>query len=194
MALGYDVSIRNAQADAITTRAGASALLRIYDGVRPATGGAVTTLLAELACNATFAPAAAGGVLTLNAITQDASANATGTATWFRIVQSNGTTFVLDGSAGADVVTTVTGSASQDTVTVGSATGIVIGQYVSGTGIATGATVVDIQGTTIHLSIENTGAVSGNGTFFYDLRLTPAAITTGQQVSVSAFTITMGNA
>lgn len=102
MALGYDVSIRNAQLDEVTTRAGASALLRIYDGSRPATGAAVgaQVLLAELTCNATFAPAASGGVLTLNAITQDSSANATGTASWFRIVKSDGTTFVLDGNVG----------------------------------------------------------------------------------------------
>ena len=106
MALAYDVTtIRNAMLDTITTRAGASALLRIYDSTgtgRPATGGAVTTqvLLAELTCNATFAPGASGGVLTLNAITQDSSANATGTATWFRIVKADGTSFVLDGNVG----------------------------------------------------------------------------------------------
>ena len=100
MALAYDVSIRNAQLDAITTRAGASALLRFYDGTRPATGGTATTKLAELTCNATFAPAASGGVLTLNAITADSSADATGTATWFRIVKSDGTTFVMDGNVG----------------------------------------------------------------------------------------------
>lgn len=100
MALGYNVTLRNNQLDQITTRAGASALLRFYDGTRPATGGTATTLLAELTCNATFAAAAASGVLTLNAITGDASANATGTATWFRIVQSGGSTHVLDGNVG----------------------------------------------------------------------------------------------
>jgi hypothetical protein len=100
MALGLDPTLRNNRLDQITARAGASALLRIYDGTRPATGGAATVLLAELTCNATFAPAAAGGTLTLNAITQDSSANATGTATWFRLVQSNGTTLVFDGSVG----------------------------------------------------------------------------------------------
>lgn len=100
MALGVNVTTRNAWLDAITTRAGASALLRIYDGTQPATGGAATTLLAELTCNATFAPAASSGVLTLNAITADSSANATGTATWFRIVQSGGSTHVLDGTVG----------------------------------------------------------------------------------------------
>lgn len=102
MAIAYDtVSIRNVMLDAITTRAGASALLRIYDGTRPATGGAATTLLAELTCNTTFAAAASSGVLTLNAITQDSSANASGTATWFRIVKADGTTFVLDGNVAA---------------------------------------------------------------------------------------------
>ena len=100
MALAYPVTHRNARLDALTTLAGASALLRIYDGTRPATGGTATTLLAELTCNATFAPAASGGVLTLNAIAQDSSANATGTATWFRIVKSDGTTHVMDGSVG----------------------------------------------------------------------------------------------
>src|ERR1044072_8959149 len=99
-------SLRNARLDAITTAAGGSALLRIYDGTRPSTGGTATTLLAELTCNATFAPSASGGTLTLNSITSDSSANATWTATWARIVKSAGTTFVLDcsvGTSGADI-------------------------------------------------------------------------------------------
>ena len=103
MALAYNVTLRNNMLDEITTRADGgtgAALLRIYDGVRPATGGAATTLLAQLTCNATFAGAAATAVLTLNAITADTSANATGTASWFRIVQSDGTTHVLDGDVG----------------------------------------------------------------------------------------------
>lgn len=98
MTLGINATTRNGMLDQITSRAGASALLRIYDGSRPATGGTATTLLAQLTCNSTFAPGASGGVLTLNAIASATSAAATGTATWFRIVQSNGTTHVLDGS------------------------------------------------------------------------------------------------
>lgn len=101
MALAYDaVSIRNAMLDTITTRAGNGALLRIYDGTRPATGGTATTLLAELTCGTPFAAAASGGVLTAGTITQDSSANATGTATWFRLVKADGTSFVLDGNVG----------------------------------------------------------------------------------------------
>jgi hypothetical protein len=99
MALGYVTTLRNAQLDAITTAIGTSGKLRIYDGTRPATGGTATTLLAELPLSATAAPAASGGVLTLNAITTDASADATGTATWFRIVTSANAA-VVDGSVG----------------------------------------------------------------------------------------------
>jgi hypothetical protein len=122
MALAYDTtSIRNAMLDAITTRAGANALLRIYDGTRPARGGTATTLLAELTCGATFAPAASAGVLTLNAIAQDPSANASGTATWFRIVQSGGSNFVLDGdvgTSGSDLNLTTTTIVSGQPVSV----------------------------------------------------------------------------
>lgn len=98
MALGLNVALRNAMLDQITARAGGSALLRIYSGSRPATGGAETTVLAQLTCNSTFAPAASSGVLTLNAIAPNTSAAATGTATWWRIYASNGTTHVMDGS------------------------------------------------------------------------------------------------
>jgi len=100
MALAYAATLRSAKQDAITTFAGNAALLRIYDGTRPATGGAATTLLAELTCGTPFAAGASSGVLTLGAITQDASANATGTATWFRIVKADGTTHVMDGNVG----------------------------------------------------------------------------------------------
>lgn len=106
MTIGMSTALRNARLDAITTAAGANAKLRLYSGTRPATGGTATTLLAELTCGATFAPAASGGVLTLNAITSDSSADASGTATWARLVKSDGTTHVMDmdvGTSGADL-------------------------------------------------------------------------------------------
>ena len=104
MALAYSTTIRNGRLDTITSNAGGSALLRFYDGTRPATGGTATTLLAQLTCNATFAPSASGGVLTLNSIT-GANASNTGTATWARIVTSGGT-FCIDlnvGTSGSDL-------------------------------------------------------------------------------------------
>lgn len=104
MAVKYSTTLRNAQLDVISgaSGVGASGLLRIYSGTRPANvAAAITgTLLAELTLNATFAPGAAAGVLTANAITGDTSANATGTATHFRIWKSDGTTAVIDGDVG----------------------------------------------------------------------------------------------
>ena len=103
MALSFVTALRNSRADAITTRAGASALLRIYSGTRPIDANTAlsgNTLLAELTCNATFAPGASGGVLTLNSISDDTSADNTGTATFFRLVKSDGTTVVMDGGVG----------------------------------------------------------------------------------------------
>jgi hypothetical protein len=58
---------------------------------------------------------------------------------------------------------TGTGISGQSTISVSpNSTGIVNGMYVSGTGIATNATVTNISGTTITLSATNTAAVSGN--------------------------------
>lgn len=102
MALGFVAALRNARLDEITTEvdAGAGAgFLRIYDGTRPATGGTATTLLAELTFSDPSFAAATGGVLTANSITDEASAPATGTATWFRVTDSDGNA-VLDGDVG----------------------------------------------------------------------------------------------
>jgi hypothetical protein len=99
----------NAAADAVCTLLN-SGKLRIYDGTQPATANtAITTqtLLAELTFNATAFGAASNGVATANSITADSSADATGTASWFRAVKSDGTTAVFDGSVGtssADLV------------------------------------------------------------------------------------------
>ena len=105
MSVGYSTTLRNARLDAITSAIAASGFLRIYDGSRPASGGTATTLLAQLALSATFAPAASVGVLTASTITADSSADATGTATWARLV-TNGGTFVADmgvGTSGQEV-------------------------------------------------------------------------------------------
>lgn len=92
----------NGQADNLAARLN-SGFLRIYDGTQPATADtAITTqvLLAELTFSATAAPSAVNGLITFNAIGSDTSANASGTASWFRTFSSNGTTVVMDGSVG----------------------------------------------------------------------------------------------
>ena len=124
MAIGMVTGLRNSRLDAITTFAGTNCKLRIYNGTQPATGGTATTLLAELICNATFAPAASSAVLTLNAIANGTAA-ATGTATWARILKTDGTTIVLDctvGTSGADINLNTTSIVINATVSVTSAT------------------------------------------------------------------------
>jgi hypothetical protein len=101
MALKIANGMRNARLDAITAFVGAGALLRVYSGSQPGSGGgsvAGNTLLAQLTCNSTFAGAAASGQLTLNSISPATSAAATGVATFMRLVKSDGTTFVWDGT------------------------------------------------------------------------------------------------
>ncbi len=102
MALGYNATLRNNQLDEVTALmdAGAgAATLTIYDGTRPATGGTATTALAVLTFADPSFPAAAAGTMTANAIVDDSSADATGTATWFRIEDSD-SNFVMDGDVG----------------------------------------------------------------------------------------------
>ena len=124
--LALATSLRNAMLDQITLAidAGTAGFLRIYDGTRPATGGTATTLLAELTFSLTSAGAASGGVLTFSAITADSSANASGTATWCRIVDSAGT-FVADanvGTASADFILNTTTITATQQVSCTSAT------------------------------------------------------------------------
>lgn len=60
---------------------------------------------------------------------------------------------------------TGTGSIALFTIVVSSATGIYDGMYVTGTGVAPNAKVINISGTTITVDIAHTAAVSGTITF-----------------------------
>lgn len=103
MAISLTTPARNALLDALATYIGSGARLRIYSGTRPTnanTALGAQVLLAELVCGTPFAPSAASAALTANAITQDASADATGTASFFRLFLANGTTAVTDGDCG----------------------------------------------------------------------------------------------
>jgi len=92
----------NYAADALCAQAN-TGYIRIYDGAKAATADTAVgaqVLLAELRFGATAFAAAAAGVATANAITQDSAANATGTASWFRVIKSDGTTTLFDGTVG----------------------------------------------------------------------------------------------
>lgn len=108
MTLSYLTAIRNSRLNTITTAVGGSGLFRIYNGTPPVDANTAlsgNTLLSTMTLNATYAPAAASGVLTLNAITSDTSAAATGTASFFRHLTSGGTAQLQGtvGTSGADL-------------------------------------------------------------------------------------------
>jgi len=91
----------NAENNALAALAN-TGYLRIYTATRPANAdtAASGTLLAELRLNATAFGASSNGVITANPITQDSSADNGGTAAWFRVLQSDGTTVLWDGEVG----------------------------------------------------------------------------------------------
>lgn len=98
----YSDAGANAAVNALTVLAN-TGYLRIYDGSQPAnanTAVGAQVLLAELRLNATAFASAVAGVATANAITQDSDNNATGTASWFRVLESDGSSVLWDGSVG----------------------------------------------------------------------------------------------
>jgi hypothetical protein len=85
-----------------------SGILNVYSGTQPADGDTAlsgNTLLASLTMNATAFSGPSGTAstdqtLTAGAIASDTSADNTGTAAFFRLFKSDGTTKILDGSVG----------------------------------------------------------------------------------------------
>lgn len=92
----------DAEATALSTLCN-SGLIKVYDGAQPATADTAVgaqVLGVTLTFGATAFGAPANGVLTANAITSGVAAAAI-TPTWARIFASNGTTVIMDVSAGA---------------------------------------------------------------------------------------------
>jgi len=119
MTIALNTTLRNNRADQITSFTGTSAKLRIYTA-------AYATQLVECICDATaFAPAASGGILTLNAISSGVATGA-GTAAAARIYKSDGTTLVINGMtvgiSASNINITNTTIGIGDAVTVTSAT------------------------------------------------------------------------
>lgn len=114
--------------DALETalNAGTAAVINIYSGSYPADADASAgglTLLAQLTCSASIftskTDGAPGAVGTFASITQDSSADATGTASTARILTQSGGTVVFQGNvatSSADVVMNTTSITSGSVV------------------------------------------------------------------------------
>lgn len=103
MAIQYSVAVNNARLDAVETAIGASAILKIRTGAKPANCAAADsgTVLATVALPADWMAAAASAQKAKSGTWQDASADAAGTAAHFRIYANDGTTCGLQGTVTA---------------------------------------------------------------------------------------------
>lgn len=101
MTLQYSVAVNNARLDAFESTAGTSAKLRIYTGSVPANcaAAATGTLLVEMALPSDWMAAASAGVKA-KAGTWSGTGAAAGTAGYFRIVDTAGTTTHAQGTCG----------------------------------------------------------------------------------------------
>jgi hypothetical protein len=103
MAMQYSVTLRNAQLDAVETTISTAPLLRILTGSPPATCATAQsgTLLVEMTLPSDWMAAASSGSKAKSGTWQDTSADGTGTAGYFRIVDSGGTTCHVQGTVTA---------------------------------------------------------------------------------------------
>lgn len=115
MAIEISEAAQNAAADAVTALFdGGTGRVNIYTGAPPATPAtaATGTLLATLTLDSDAADPAAAGAATFNAITSDTVADASGTAGWFRIYNSDET---APGSAGTSADARLDGTCGEAT-------------------------------------------------------------------------------
>ncbi len=99
-----------------TCNGGTAAVFSIYSGTQPTdadTALSGNTLLATLTASAVMWGASSNGVLTLATVTDDSSADATGTATFARIsTQSDLVTTVFDADVGTSATTIILNTTS----------------------------------------------------------------------------------
>jgi len=103
MAIFRTDALRNAIITPLNTQRGSSTEVQVRSGVNAGTGGQ-GTLLAQLTGNAGGWGTPTNGVLTSSAITEDSSADATGTAGHWQI-NTSGSVFLESGSFTGDGVT-----------------------------------------------------------------------------------------
>jgi len=120
--LKYSNGTRDAQQTGLITYAGSGSIIRLYDGTQPTnanTAISTQTLLVSLVVSGSFGTDS-NGTITLGSVTSG-TAVASSTATFFRIVKSDGTTVVMDGSvgtSGADMNLNSTTISSGQTVAI----------------------------------------------------------------------------
>ena len=184
MATQFSVAVRNASLDVVETTVGASPTLEVRTGAPPANAGTADsgTLLASMALPADWMAAAASGSKALAGTWQDASADASGRASHFRIKQ--GATCHIQGLLseawqGSKVYAIGDQVNNSGNLYRASAAGT---SAASGGPTGTGASIAD---GTVTWAFVQVGA---------DITLDNCSVNAGQQVSVTSYNLTAGGA
>lgn len=104
MAIKFSTAVKNARLNAIETAIPGPPILKIRDGLEPQTiaGADPGTALVTITLPADWLSAASGGVVDYNGGPwQDLQADASGTASYYRIYAADGTTPHVQGNVGA---------------------------------------------------------------------------------------------
>jgi len=129
MSLQYSVTVRNAQLDAVESTVGTAPILKIYDltaGAPANCAASITaTVLATITLPSDWMAAASSGSKAKSGTWQDAAADASGTADFWRIYDSSDTTCHLQGTVtatggGGDLTLDNTSINSGQSVTISS--------------------------------------------------------------------------
>ncbi len=103
MALKFSTTVKNGELNSIETTIGTSPIIKIRTGSVPAsiTDPDTGTVLATIDLPSDWLTAASGGSISKNGTWEDASADNTGTAGYFRLYASDGTTVHMQGTVAA---------------------------------------------------------------------------------------------
>ena len=123
-------AVRDVMMDALDTaiNAGTAGIIELYTGSQPATADTSlsgNTKLGTLTYSATAYGASSNGVITAASITDDSSADATGTCTFARILTQGGGTVIFDcdvGTSGATINLNTVSIVSGGTISITSST------------------------------------------------------------------------
>lgn len=189
----------NANAGYSTAVGTTGVTLLILTGAQPANCATADsgTALATLSLPTNPLGASSAGVISKSG-TWSGTASATGTAGYYRIKASGGAV-QEQGTVGTSSTanTSATTAAHGAVLTFASApAGIVVGQTISGTGVAAGTIVESISGATIVMSKVSTAGVGSavTITFGFDMNIDNVSIASGQTVTISSYSVTAADA
>lgn len=196
----FSVAVNNARLDAVESTIGASAILRYRTGAPPATCATADsgTVVATVSLPADWMANASALSKVLQGVWQDVSADASGTIGHFRIYDTGGTVCGWQGTAGQAVPLTTNAltAANSNILNFAATTGVVVGHFVSGTGVVPGSKVLATTGTTVTLNYASTAGVANatSITFSPEVTVDNATVNAGQQVNTTSFTLNESNA